>query len=221
MNGLDRFELSDEWLIERFKEGDETAFDQLVRRYEQKVFQHAYRLTGNTDDAADVAAEAFLRMYTALKRFRGDAQLSTWLYRIVQNVYFDFYKREQRHQHLPLEISSDEDDEPMELPIPDESADLHAQLLERERERVLREAIDQLPDYQRVVMILFHVEQLSYEEIAVATGLPLGTIKSRLNRARATLRTLLEPYRELFEAGDSPTYSEPSDAVRTGQSSAE
>ena len=221
MNGPDWFEVSDEWLIERFKEGDETAFDRLVRRYEQRVYQHAYRLTGNADDAADVAAEAFLRMYTALKRFRGDAQLSTWLYRIVQNVYFDFYKREQRHQHLPLEISTEEDEEPMELPIPDESADLDTLLLERERQRVLREAIDRLPDYQRVVMILFHVEQLSYEEIAVVTGLPLGTIKSRLNRARATLRELLEPYRELFGVGNSPTCSEPSDALRTGSGSAE
>ncbi len=218
MNG---FELSDEWLIERFKEGDETAFDQLMRRYESKVYQHAYRLTHNADDAADVTAEAFLRMYTALKRFRGDAQLSTWLYRIVQNVYYDFYKREQRHQHLPLEISSDEDDEPMELPIPDESVDLDEQLLEMERQRVLREAIERLPDYQRVVMILFHVEQLSYEEIAEITGLPLGTIKSRLNRARATLRALLEPYRELFEVGDSPISLEPSDALRTGPGSVE
>jgi RNA polymerase sigma-70 factor (ECF subfamily) len=215
------FELSDEWLIERFKEGDDTAFDQLVRRYEQKVFQHAYRLTHNLDDAADVAAEAFLRMYTALKRFRGEAQLSTWLYRIVQNVYFDFHKREQRHQHMPLEISSDEDEEPMELPIPDESFDMDEYLLEQERQRVLREAIDKLPDYQRVVTILFHVEQLSYEEIAAATGLPLGTIKSRLNRARAALRELLEPYRELFEIESRPTQMEATDALRTGQSTAE
>jgi RNA polymerase sigma-70 factor (ECF subfamily) len=221
VNGLDRFELSDEWLIERFKEGDETAFDQLVRRYEQKVYQHAYRLTGNADDAADVAAEAFLRVYNALRRFRGDSQLSTWLYRIVQNVYFDFYKREQRHQHLPLEIPSDEDEESMELPIADEKANLEEIVLERERQRVLREAIEKLPDYQRVVMILFHVEGLSYEEIAAVTGLPLGTIKSRLNRARASLRELLEPYRELFEVGECPTELEASDALRTGQGSTE
>jgi DNA-directed RNA polymerase specialized sigma24 family protein len=88
---------SDEVLIERFKEGDEFAFDLLVRRYEQKVYQLAYRLTNNPDDAADVAAEAFLRMYNSLKRFRGDAQLSTWLYRVVSNVFFDFRKREARH----------------------------------------------------------------------------------------------------------------------------
>ncbi|MEN3001298.1 MAG: sigma-70 family RNA polymerase sigma factor [Armatimonadota bacterium] len=221
MNGLNKFELSDDWLIERFKAGDETAFDQLVRRYEQKVYQHAYRLTQNADDAADVAAEVFLRMYTALKRFRGESQLSTWLYRIVQNVYFDFYKREQRHQHLPLEIPSEEGEEPMELPIPDERFDMEEYLLEMERQRVLREAFEKLPDYQRVVTILFHVEQLSYEEIAAVTGLPLGTIKSRLNRARATLRELLEPYRELFETGESPTPSEPDDALRTSSGSVE
>ncbi|CUU37287.1 MAG: sigma-70 family RNA polymerase sigma factor [Armatimonadetes bacterium] len=195
---LGGYELSDEQLIERFKEGDDLAFDMLVRRYEQKVYQYAYRLTRNPDDAADVVAETFLRMYNALKRFRGDAQLSTWLYRIVSNVFFDFRKREQRHEHLPLEIQSEDDDEPMERPIPDESIDLEAHVLEQERKRVLMEAIQKLPDYQRMVLILFHIEERPYEEIAQITGLPLGTIKSRLNRARNALRELLEPHRELF-----------------------
>jgi RNA polymerase sigma factor (sigma-70 family) len=121
---------SDEVLIERFKEGDEFAFDLLVRRYEQKVYQLAYRLTNNPDDAADVAAEAFLRMYNSLKRFRGDAQLSTWLYRVVSNVFFDFRKREARHQHLPLEMPTDDDDEPYELPIEDESVDIMGHALQ-------------------------------------------------------------------------------------------
>ncbi|CUU11225.1 MAG: sigma-70 family RNA polymerase sigma factor [Fimbriimonadales bacterium] len=195
---LGGYELSDERLIERFKEGDDLAFDMLVRRYEQKVYQYAYRLTRNPDDAADVVAETFLRMYNALKRFRGDAQLSTWLYRIVSNVFFDFRKREQRHEHLPLEIQSEDDDEPMERPIPDENIDLEAHVLEQERKRVLMEAIQKLPDYQRMVLILFHIEERPYEEIAQITGLPLGTIKSRLNRARNALRELLEPHRELF-----------------------
>lgn len=213
---LGGYELSDEQLIERFKEGDELAFDMLVRRYEQKVYQYAFRLARNHDDAADVVAETFLRMYNALKRFRGDAQLSTWLYRIVSNVFFDFRKREQRHEHLPLEIQSEEDDEPMERPIPDESIDLDAYVLEQERKRVLMEAINQLPDYQKMVLILFHIEERPYEEIAKIMGLPLGTVKSRLNRARNALRELLEPHRELFGYPASQTdnaLEETSDAL--------
>lgn len=202
---LGGYELSDDQLIERFKEGDEFAFDMLVRRYEQRVYQYAFRLTHNADDAGDIVVETFLRMYNALKRFRGDAQLSTWLYRIVSNVFFDFRKREQRHEHLPLEIQGEEDEEPMERPIPDESIDLEAYVLEQERKRVLMEAIEQLPDYQRVVLILFHIEERPYEEIAQITGLPLGTIKSRLNRARNALRALLEPHRELFGYESSRT----------------
>ncbi|MFQ3611405.1 MAG: sigma-70 family RNA polymerase sigma factor [Fimbriimonadales bacterium] len=200
------YEVSDEILIERFREGDDSAFDTLVRRYEAKVYQYAYRLANNPDDAADVVAEAFLRMYNALKRFRGEAQLSTWLYRIVSNVYFDFRKREARHQHLPLEVPSEEDDEPMERPIPSERDDPSEYVLEQERHRVLMEAISQLPEYQRAIVILFHVEDRPYEEIAQITGLPLGTIKSRLNRARNALKELLEPHRELFEGTSSQSY---------------
>jgi len=203
---------SDEVLIERFKEGDEFAFDLLVRRYEQKVYQLAYRLTNNPDDAADVAAEAFLRMYNSLKRFRGDAQLSTWLYRVVSNVFFDFRKREARHQHLPLEMPTDDDDEPYELPIEDESVDIMGHALQKEQRRVLMEAIQQLPEYQRVMVVLFHIEERPYEEIAQILGLPLGTIKSRLNRARNALRQLLEPYRELFGVEQSPMTGVPQEA---------
>lgn len=203
---------SDEVLIERFKEGDEHAFDLLVRRYEQKVYQLAYRLTNNPDDAADVAAETFLRMYNSLKRFRGDAQLSTWLYRVVSNVFFDFRKRESRHQHLPLELPTEDSEEPMELPLEDESVDVMGHALEEEQRRVLMEVIQQLPEYQRVMVVLFHIEERSYEEIAQILGLPLGTIKSRLNRARNALRQLLEPYRELFGVETSPTVGKPQEA---------
>ncbi|GIV05976.1 MAG: RNA polymerase sigma factor [Fimbriimonadales bacterium] len=204
--------ISDEVLIERFKEGDEHAFDLLVRRYEQKVYQLAYRLTNNPDDAADVAAETFLRMYNSLKRFRGDAQLSTWLYRVVSNVFFDFRKRESRHQHIPLEIQTEDSEEPMELPVEDESVDIMGHALQQEQRRVLMEVIQQLPEYQRVMVVLFHIEERSYEEIAQILGLPLGTIKSRLNRARTALRQLLEPYRELFGVETSPTVGKPQEA---------
>jgi RNA polymerase sigma-70 factor (ECF subfamily) len=191
--------LSDQVLIERFKQGDMNAFDQLVYRYETKIYQYAYRLTQSNEDAADVVSETFVRMYTSLKNFRGDSQLSTWLYRVVSNVYFDFRKRERSHDHLPLEFPSDDGTTEMERQIEDPNApDLDEHVLQLERQRILMGAISRLPEYQRAMVVLFHVEDRSYEEIAQILNLPLGTVKSRLNRARIALKELLEPHLELF-----------------------
>lgn len=191
--------LSDQMLIERFKQGDMGAFDLLVRRYETKIYQYAYRLTQNSEDAADVVSETFVRMYTSLKNFRGDSQLSTWLYRVVSNVYFDFRKRERAHDHLPFEFPAEDGASEMERQIEDPNApDLDEHVLQIERQRVLMEAIARLPEYQRAMVVLFHVEDRSYEEIAQILNLPLGTVKSRLNRARIALKELLEPHLELF-----------------------
>ena len=109
-------------------------------------------------------------------------------------------------------MPTDDDDEPYELPIEDESVDIMGHALQQEQRRVLMEAIQQLPEYQRVMVVLFHIEERPYEEIAQIMGLPLGTIKSRLNRARNALRQLLEPYRELFGVEASPTFGVPQEA---------
>ncbi|MCW5935442.1 MAG: sigma-70 family RNA polymerase sigma factor [Fimbriimonadia bacterium] len=196
---------TDQILIEKCKKGDQEAFDLLVRRYENKVYQYAYRLTQNQEDAADVASETFIRMYNSLKNFRGESQLSTWLYRVVSNVFYDFRKKERSHDHLPLEIPTDEGESEMERPLEDpNSVDMDEHILKMERNRILMNAIKQLPEYQRVMVVLFHVEDRPYEEIAQIMDMPLGTVKSRLNRARAALREILEPHLELFGLEGSP-----------------
>jgi RNA polymerase sigma-70 factor, ECF subfamily len=185
-------------LIALAQKGDTEAFDLLMRRYERQVYNLAFRMTSNYDDANDVAAEAFVRVFNALKRFRGDAAFSTWLYRIVTNVFLDERKRRQAHPQVSLEEEYDVDGSPLQRqvedagPGPDDLAEL------TERRDVMDRAIASLPEFQRQIITMYHVADLSYEEIAEVTGLPIGTVKSRLNRARLALRDVLEKHRHLF-----------------------
>lgn len=185
-------------LIEKCKQGDRRAFDTLIKNYEKRVYNLAYRLSGHYDEANDIAVDAFLRVFQALKHFRGDANFSTWLFRIVTNVYLDRRKRTRNKQHLSLEeyIELEENSVARQIEDPGPTPSVVAE--QRERQDMMQQAIGSLPDYQRAMIVLYHTEGLSYEEIADVMALPIGTVKSRLNRARLTLREKLEPLKELF-----------------------
>ncbi|HLK56113.1 MAG TPA: sigma-70 family RNA polymerase sigma factor [Chthonomonadaceae bacterium] len=185
-------------LIERCKRGEQSAFDKLVRAYEKRVYNLAYRLSGHYDEANDISVDAFMRVFQALKLFRGDANFSTWLFRIVTNVYLDRRKRTRNKQHLSLEEYIELEENSVARQIEDPSPTPGEAAEQRERHDVLQSAIASLPDYQRAMIVLYHTEGLSYEEIAGVMELPIGTVKSRLNRARLVLREKLEPQKELF-----------------------
>ena len=185
-------------LIEKCKQGDRRAFDMLIQGYEKRVYNLAYRLSGHYDEANDISVDAFIRVFQALKLFRGDSNFSTWLFRIVTNVYLDRRKRSRNKQHLSLEeyIELEENSVARQVEDPSPTPALLAEA--HERRDMLQTAIDTLPDYQRAMIVLYHTEGLSYEEIAEVLALPIGTVKSRLNRARLTLREKLTPLKELF-----------------------
>ena len=185
-------------LIEKCKQGDRKAFDTLIRNYEKRVYNLAYRLSGHYDEANDISVDAFIRVFQAVRLFRGDANFSTWLFRIVTNVYLDRRKRTRNKQHLSLEeyIELEENSVARQVEDPAPTPDMRAEA--SERRDMLQQAINSLPDYQRAMIVLYHTEGLSYEEIAEVLALPIGTVKSRLNRARLTLREKLEPLKELF-----------------------
>lgn len=185
-------------LIERSKEGDRRAFDALVRMHEKRVYNLAYRLSGNYDEAGDITVEAFLRVYQAINNFRGDANFSTWIYRIVTNVYLDRRKRQKNRQTLSLEEYVELEESQVTRQIEDPSPGPEALVEAQQRQELLQKAIESLPEYQRAMIVLYHVDGLSYEEIAEVLSLPIGTVKSRLNRARLALREKLEPIREAF-----------------------
>jgi RNA polymerase sigma-70 factor (ECF subfamily) len=188
---------TDAVLIQRAQKGDRRAIDELVSKYQARAYQFAYRLTGNQDDAADLVAEAFVRVYTALPRFRRDSQFSTWLFRIVTNCFLDAKKKENRRPTDQLEdawLDADARSTIVQPDSPEETSE------KAEREEIMSRAISKLPEYQRAMIVMFHIENLSYEEIAGTLDLPVGTVKSRLNRARLALREILEPYEELFRS---------------------
>lgn len=185
-------------LIERCKQGDQAAFDKLIRAYERRVYNLAYRLSGNYDEANDISVDAFLRVFQAIRLFRGDANFSTWLFRIVTNVYLDRRKRMKNRQHLSLEEYIELEENSVARQVEDPAPGPQATIEQTERWEKLQEAINTLPDYQRAMIVLYHTEGLSYEEIAQVMSLNIGTVKSRLNRARLLLREKLEPIKELF-----------------------
>jgi RNA polymerase sigma-70 factor (ECF subfamily) len=186
-------------LIARCRRGDVRAFDELVRRYERQVYNFAHKMTGNREDAYDVAQDAFVRVYHHLDTFRAESSFSTWLYRVVLNSYLDSKKRARiREKSISLDqyVSEEEGFAPKQ--VADEAPAPEDVVVESERNRLLQEAIFSLPDYQRAMIILYHVQHVPYEEIAEILSLPIGTVKSRLNRARAALKKKLEEHWEHF-----------------------
>ena len=195
----------DRELIERSRRGDVNAFDKLVRRYERTIYNVAYRLCGSHDDASDIAQEAFVRSWNNLKSFRGDAQFSTWLYRIVTNVFLDDRKKKRARVTVSLEESVDLDENSVARQFEDKAPGPATLAEGEERRWILERAIQTLPEAQRVIIVMYHQQGLAYEEIAEITHLPIGTVKSRLNRARLALRDRLGQQAELFGVYESPT----------------
>jgi len=190
-------------LIRRVQQGDGVAFDRLVELHAPRVYNLAYRMLGNAEDAQDVAQEAFLRIYDALPKFRGEASFTTWMYRIVTNVCHDELSRRRRRPPALTELEPEDG----EAAAPDEQLTTgetaEDSMLRRERTRALHEAIAALPPPFRAVLVLYDLQGFSYDEIAEMLRVNLGTVKSRLNRARNLLREKICHERELFDVADS------------------
>lgn len=191
----------DRILIERSQSGDRNAFDALIRKHEKRAYQYAFRLTSNPEEASDIVADAFVRVYTAMKNFKGQSAFTTWLYRILTNCFLDARKKEKSRSAVSLESTLLTDDGEMERQVVDDSPSPSDVSEKNERERIMQDAVALLPEYQKAMIVMYHAEMLSYEEIAAALDLPIGTVKSRLNRARLSMRELLEKDEELFKSG--------------------
>lgn len=189
--------LDDEMLIRRAQNGDRGAFDALVSKYEIKAYQYAFRLTRNSEEASDVVAEAFIRVYNAISNFKGNSSFSTWLYRIMTNCFLDLRKKVK--PVASLEVATSTGSGEVERQLEDPSPTPHEETEKTEREERVERAVNRLPEYQRAMIVMYHVDLLTYEEIAEALDLPIGTVKSRLNRARLSLRDLLLKDQELFK----------------------
>lgn len=189
----------DQVLIERCQRGDRDALDMLIRKHEKRAYQYAYRLTSNSEEAADIVADAFVRVFSAMKNFKGASAFTTWLYRILTNCFLDIRKKERSRPTTSLESNLYTDEGEVERQIQDDSPNSDDIAERNERERAVMDAVAQLPEYQKAMITMYHAEMLSYDEIAEALDLPIGTVKSRLNRARLSMRELLLPEAELFD----------------------
>lgn len=188
-------------LIERLVARDERAFSEMVRLYERRVFALVLRMLGNAAEAEEMAQEVFVQVFKSIGTFRGESKLSTWLYRIAINLC------KNRAKYLKVRHSNEQDelDEVAERQHLGGKASANVAQLERpdemiaarEVERIVQRCIAKLDDTFRECLVLRDVEELSYEEIGQITGLPEGTVKSRIFRARAMLREMVE--RELGE----------------------
>src|SRR5688500_3733423 len=199
-DGLFSSAVEDQRLVQRVRSGDFSAMDELVQRHYRPVFNLAFRLSGNYDDAQDIVSEAFIRVHNALPAFRGDAHFTTWLYRIVKNVFLDERKKQRLRNHSSLEEMVELEDSSVSRQIEDFRPGPASVVERAEHADMVQRAVMTLPQNQRLMIGLYHFQNLSYEEIAEIMSLPIGTVKSRLNRARLALKNKLAPTRELLES---------------------
>lgn len=184
---------SDEDLVREAQQGDTRAFDELVVRYQDKVYRLSFKILRHEDDAAEALQDAFLSAYRGLAKFKAESTFSTWLYRIATNASLMKY-RKRRDNVVSLDQSqrASEDAEPMQ--VPDWSQQPVRDLLNGETRDVMQEGIDRLPEDLRTVFVLRDVQELSNAEVAEILELSVAAVKSRLHRARLQLRDRLNRY---------------------------
>ena len=180
-------------LIESARKGDIDAFNTLVVAYQHQVYNLAYRIMGDEAAAADATQEAFISAYKHMASFRGES-FKSWIYRIVTNACYDELRRRKRRPATSLEGLVEDSDTDVEYDVPDDSLGPEERLQQRETAAVIQSGIETLPDDQRITLVLSDVEGMSYDEIAEVTSTNLGTVKSRIFRAKERLRAHLKDY---------------------------
>ncbi|MBR3016674.1 MAG: sigma-70 family RNA polymerase sigma factor [Clostridia bacterium] len=169
-------------------------FERLAAENERQVYSVCYHMMGNREDAQDCAQEAMLRAFKAFGSFRRDASFTTWITRIAMNACTDALRK--RRPSASLDAMREETN----FDVPDTAPTAYARLEQKERMRLLREGLDQLPEDMRQVIVLRDMRGMAYDEIAETLELPLGTVKSRVNRAREKLGGILQKSSELFSS---------------------
>jgi RNA polymerase sigma-70 factor (ECF subfamily) len=190
--------LRERLLLRRLRDRDEKAFREIVDLHRDRVYNLTYRMLGNRAEAEDVSQEVFITVFKHIEQFRGDSKFSTWLYRVTANhcknrIKYLARRHDRGHDELD-ENMQDDDAGGTAITAPPPSPRPDRQLEGAELERLMQEAIAELDEEHRLLVVLRDVEDLSYEEICEITGLPDGTVKSRLHRARLALRKKLQKH---------------------------
>jgi RNA polymerase sigma-70 factor (ECF subfamily) len=194
----------DRRLIKDCLKGQTAAYGELVRRYQDRLFNTVYRVVGHTDDAQDVVQETFISAYQSLHTFKGDSQLFTWLYRIAMNAAITMKRKKKAVISLDTGSKHDLLIDPMDQSVDNQPGD---SMERNEDEARLKDALAKLSAEHRAVVVMKDIDDMKYEEIAAILEIPIGTVRSRLHRARLELRELLEHKKETLHeppSGDTP-----------------
>ena len=200
--------MSEEQLIRRAQQGDNGAFEELLLLHQKKVYNLCLRMSANPDDALDLSQEAFLRAWRSLGQYQFEASFSTWLFRLTSNICIDFLRRKKRRQETSLTESYDDSDEGAELSVPDAQPGPEQQAMTNETKIELARAMEQLSPEHREFLQLRVIEDLQYEQIADILGVRVGTVKSRLARARLSFRKILKAGNYFDSASSEPVEGE-------------
>lgn len=192
-------DLKEKELIRKAKQGDMLAFEELILKHEKIVYNVALRMMNHSEDARDISQEVFLKAYRSLGNFDERSQFSTWLYRITHNTCIDEMRKRKGKQSYSLEEELENEEGSMQRQIADEGDTPEESLLREERKSEIIQALDTLSEEHKAAIILRDVKGLSYEEIAEILELSLGTVKSRISRARNHLKTEILKIRERNE----------------------
>ena len=182
--------MTEQELVARAKAGDDHAFAQLMQNNETRIYNLTLRMTGNPEDAMDLTQDAFLNAWRGLKFFKGDSAFSTWVYRLASNACIDFLRRRKRRTDIsaPMPTYEEADSQP---DIPDDRFHPEQELERQELRRAVLNGLEQLSPEHRQVLVMREINGLSYQEIADILDLEAGTVKSRIARARISLRKRL------------------------------
>ena len=187
----------DELLLRRAQRGDPEAFGQLMEPLEQLVWRVCWHYTGDREASSDCGQDAMLRIWRGLGGYRGDCSFESWVYRIAANCCMDWLRRKKRDRSVSMEPMKEQGFDPA-----DPSPGTEEQVVAKDERGRLREAIARLPEDQREALVLTQLERIPYEEAAAMLNVSEGTVKSRVNRAKARLKEILSPGRELSAPDD-------------------
>lgn len=194
--------MTEQELVARAKAGDQDAFERLVLDNQNRVYSLALRMAGDREEAADLAQEAFLKAWQGLPAFQGDSSFATWVYRLAVNVCIDFLRKRKRRQKAGAVLSLDDGEAGWTEPA-DWDQDPQRKLEQAELSRAVARGLEKLPDHHRQILTLRELSCLSYQEIGRTLELDMGTVKSRLARARLALRGILLAEGNLFSSAPS------------------
>jgi RNA polymerase sigma-70 factor (ECF subfamily) len=186
-------------LLKKSQEGDIAAFEKLIEGYQKRVFNIAYRLVGNYDDASELAQEVFIKVFKSLRKFKGQSSFSTWVYSITKNVCFDELRKRKNKKIVYIDEDIKYDNNEMQRQIEDDRPQPDIIAEKNEVKKIVHEAIQELSQDHRIVIVMRDIQGFSYEEIARILNCPEGTVKSRINRARLSLKQILQKNEELLK----------------------